>query len=127
MRNLYNEIGEDKLRLLVDKFYDIVEQDPAAEELYLLHLRGHGINHSRAEQFRFLSGFFGGPKLYVEKFGHANLTRIHEHIEIGPTLRTLWLDCMARAVSEIKLPEETGAEVMRHFTRIVSTIGRSRQ
>ncbi|AWV14824.1 hypothetical protein A3862_04320 [Methylobacterium sp. XJLW] len=127
MRNLYSEIGEDKLRLLVDKFYDIVEQDPAVEELHLLHLRGHGINHSRSEQFRFLSGFFGGPKLYVEKFGHANLTRIHEHIEIGPTLRTLWLNCMARAVSEIKLPEETGAEVMRHLTRIVSTIGRSRQ
>src|SRR3954466_991097 len=98
MRSLYDELSEDKLRVLVETFYDIIEKDPAAEELHLLHIRGHGLAHSRAEQFRFLSGFFGGAKLYVEKFGHANLKKIHEHMEIGPSLRKLWLDCMARAV-----------------------------
>lgn len=126
MQCLYEQLGENKLRLLVETFYDIVERDPAAEELHLLHIRGHGLNHSRVEQFNFLSGFFGGPQLYVRKFGHANLNKIHEHIDIGPRLRQQWLDCMSQAVSRVDLPEKTAEEVMRHLTRMVETIGHDR-
>src|SRR4051812_4719613 len=115
MQSVYDQLGKDKLRLLIETFYDVVEHDPAAEELHLLHIRGHDLRHSRAEQFNFLSGFFDGPKLYVQKFGHANLRKIHEHIDIGPPLRKLWLDCMARAVDQVGLPDETAKEVMRHL------------
>lgn len=126
MASLYDQIGERNLRLLVDEFYDIIERDPAAEELHLLHLRGHGLGHSRVEQFNFLSGFFGGPKSYVRTFGHANLKKIHEHVEIGPALRKLWLDCMSRALNETSLPSGTVEEVMRHLTKAAGTIGHDR-
>jgi hemoglobin len=126
MPSLYDQIGEEKLRLLVETFYDIIECEPAAEELHLLHIRGHGVGHSRTEQFNFLSGFFGGPKLYVQKFGHANLKKVHEHIEIGPTLRKIWLSCMARAVNEVGFPEETATKIMQHLTKIAGTIGHDR-
>ncbi|NEU15065.1 group II truncated hemoglobin [Methylobacterium sp. BTF04] len=121
--HLYDQIGEHNLRLLVNSFYDIIKRDPVAEELHLLHLRGHGLGHSRVEQFNFLSGFFGGPKMYVQKFGHVNLMKIHEHVEIGPALRNLWLDCMSRALNETSLPNETVEEVMRHLTKAAGTIG----
>src|SRR4051794_16216653 len=98
MLSLYERIGEEKLRSLVENFYDEIERNPAAEDLHLLHLRGHGVRHSRVEQFNFLSGFFGGPKLYVEKFGHANLRTIPDHMKIDASLRQPWLECMSRAV-----------------------------
>lgn len=123
MRSLYEQLGEDNLRRLVEAFYDIIEREPAAEELHLLHLRGHGVAHSRIEQFNFLSGFFGGPKLYVEKFGHANLKRIHEHIEITSSLRELWLCSMSKAIDEINLPRKTAEQVMRYLTNAANTIG----
>ena len=71
---LYERVGgEEGVRRLVETFYDVVEYEPEGEALAILHLRGHGVAHSRIEQFNFLSGFFGGPHLYVEKYGHSNV------------------------------------------------------
>lgn len=97
--SLYHEPGgEEAIRRIVEIFYDIVEQDQEAAELHLLHRRGHGIAHSREEQFNYLSGFFGGPSYYVQKHGHSRLKEIHEHVEIGPELRDLWLKSNAHVV-----------------------------
>ncbi len=52
--------GEQKLRDLVELFYDMVETLPEGSNLRRLHARGHGVAHARVEQFNFLSGFMGG-------------------------------------------------------------------
>ena len=115
-RSLFLEIGgEEGIRHLVKVFYDIVEQDEEAAPLHVLHLRGHGLAHSREEQFNYLCGFFGGPSYYVQKHGHSRLKEIHEHVEIGPELRDLWLNCMLKAVAKAELPERYRDLVMRHF------------
>lgn len=123
MPSLYERLGEETLRVLVKHFYDEIEQNPAAEALYLLHIRGHGVQHPRIEQFNFLSGCFGGPKLYVEKFGHSNLRKIHEHLEIDSPLRELWLKCMCRAIERTNLPSDTATEIMTFLTRAARTVG----
>ncbi len=62
--------------------YDVIEFEPEGADLKMLHLRGHGVAHSRIEQFNFLSDFLGGPKLYAEIHGHSNVREMHMHIEI---------------------------------------------
>jgi hemoglobin len=115
-RSLYLELGgEEMIRLVVETFYDIVEQDEDAAPLHLLHLRGHGVAHSREEQFNYLCGFFGGPSYYVQKHGHSRLKEIHEHLDIGPELRDLWLKCMRRAIEKAGLPQRYHDLVMHHF------------
>lgn len=115
-RSLFAELGgEETIRRLVETFYDIVEQDADAEPLHRLHLRGHGVAHSREEQFNYLCGFFGGPSHYVQKHGHSRLKEIHEHVEIGPVERDLWLSCMQRAVEKADIAENWREMVMRHF------------
>lgn len=115
-RSLYLELGgEEMIRRVVETFYDIVEQDEDATSLHLLHLRGHGVAHSREEQFNYLCGFFGGPSYYVQKHGHSRLKEIHEHVEIGPELRDLWLKCMRRAIERAGLPQRHHDQVMHHF------------
>jgi hemoglobin len=121
-QSLYQQLGEETgIRALVEAFYDIIEQDKDAEPLHLLHLRGHGVAHSREEQFNYLSGFFGGPSRYVLKHGHSRLREIHEHVPIGPEMRDLWLKCMARAIDRIGIPEALREPLMRHFTRAAET------
>ncbi|VTZ27773.1 Globin [Methylocella tundrae] len=118
MQSLYEKMGgEEEIRRLVETFYDIVETDPEAKELHLLHLRGHGVAHSRIEQFNFLSGFLGGPQYYVQKYGHAHLREMHAHVPIGRKERDLWLACMTKAIAKVGLGSQTADRLMRHFTR----------
>ena len=117
-QSLYDSIGgEEGVRNLVETFYDIVETNLDAKELHLLHLRGHGVAHSRTEQFNFLSGFLGGPQYYVQKYGHAHLREMHAHVPIGAEERDLWLACMAQAIDKVGLGGLPAEQLMRHFTR----------
>ncbi|WP_379067100.1 group II truncated hemoglobin [Mesorhizobium sp. UC22_110] len=116
--SLYEAIGgDDGLERLVQAFYDIIEQDEDAQELHLLHRRGHGVAHSRIEQFDYLSGFLGGPQHYVRRHGHSRLREIHEHVPIGPEMRDLWLKCMTKAVAAAAIAEPTASQLMQHLVR----------
>lgn len=120
---LYDLVGgEEGLRRLVETFYDIVEFEPEGRVLHLLHLRGHGVAHSRIEQFNFLSGFFGGPKLYAQKWGHSNVRQMHEHVEINAEAKDAWLNCMSIAIDRVGLPADIKARLMAPFTRVAAIL-----
>ncbi|WP_181704936.1 group II truncated hemoglobin [Chthonobacter rhizosphaerae] len=116
---LYDRIGgEAGVLALVAAFYDRIQTDPAMAILHRLHLRGNGVGHSRVEQARFLSGFLGGPRLYVEHHGHSNVRQMHEHVTIDQTARDAWLLCMEQTVSDLGIDQETSEDLMRHFRRV---------
>lgn len=122
-RSLYDDVGgEDGLRRLVETFYDIIEYEPAGERLHLLHLRGHGVAHSRIEQFNFLAQFLGGPRLYSEKHGHVNVRQMHEHVEIDAQSRDDWLACMSEAIDRVGLSARVKSDLMMHFTRVAKIL-----
>lgn len=104
MTSALDEIGgEPVLRNLVERFYDLMETDPAAHELHRLHFRGHGLSHTRQAQFEFMSGFLGGRPYYRERFGHMNLRDIHAHVPIREPDAELWLDTFDRALADVGL------------------------
>jgi hemoglobin len=116
-KSLYELVGgEAGVLTLVKVFYDIVENEPVGHKLHLLHLRGNGLAHSRVEQFNFLSGFLGGPKLYVEKHGHSNVRTMHEHVEINAESKDIWITCMSMAIDKVSLGATTKEKLMRNFT-----------
>ncbi len=120
---LYDEIGgEEGVSRLVETFYDIVEQEPIGAPLHILHLRGHGVAHSRIEQFNFLSGFFGGPSLYAEHHGHSNVRAMHAHVEISPEARDAWINCMSLAIDRAGLSADIKARMMGTFTRVAEML-----
>lgn len=121
--SLYERLGgEPGVRRLVEVFYDIVEGETAGHDLNLLHLRGHGVAHSRIEQFNFLSGFLGGPKLYAEKHGHSNVRRMHEHVAINAHARDSWLNCMELALDRCGTDMPTKGAVMAHFKSVATNL-----
>lgn len=116
---LYDRVGgENGLRTLVETFYDIVEFEAEGRGLHLLHLRGHGVAHSRIEQFNFLSGFLGGPRLYVERHGHSDVRQMHVHVEIDAEARDAWLTCMSMAIDRVGLSADVKRDLMANFTRV---------
>lgn len=116
---IYERIGSEAgVRRLVQAFYDLIETHPAGEPVKLLQLRGHGIAHARIDQVNFLSGFFGGPKLYAEKYGHSNVRQIHEHVEIDEAARDSWLACMDMALDQVGAEPALKQEIMHSFTVI---------
>ena len=121
-QSLHEKLGGDEgIRILVKEFYDIIEQDEDARALHLLHLQGAGVAHSRAEQFNYLCGFFGGPQYYVMKHRHSRLKEIHEHVPIGPDMRDLWLKCMEKAIRNVGIDRDLARTLMRHFTTAAET------
>lgn len=96
---LYEVIGgEHALRSLVERFYDIIDSAPEATQLRALHPKS--LRQSREKFFMFLSGWSGGPQLYVEKFGHPRLRMRHMPFSIGAVERDQWIWCMNKALDE---------------------------
>ncbi len=114
--------GEAGVERLVKTFYDIVENDPAGASLMAMHNRGHGLAYAREAQFEFLSGFLGGPQLYMEHHGHSNVRRMHAHLSIGTSERDSWLICMERAVGAVIPDPEIRSLLMSHFNRVAEAL-----
>ena len=105
--------GEEKLKFLVDRFYDIMDSSSEVEKIRALHPKS--LKMSREKLFMFLSGVFGGPNLYWDKYGHPRLRKKHLPFPIGTEERDQWLWCMKQAVEESKLSAELSEELMRFF------------
>ena len=100
--SLYQLIGgETGLRTLVNRFYDIMDSSPEAARIRSFH--GKSLKQSREKLFMFLSGWSGGPPLYVEKFGHPRLRLRHMPFSIGTAERDQWLWCMNKALDESQI------------------------
>ncbi|MFK8113930.1 MAG: group II truncated hemoglobin [Rubripirellula sp.] len=91
--------GEQGVRAMVDRFYDLMSELPEARKIRELH--PEDLSDSRDKLFKFLSGFYGGPGLYVQEFGHPMLRARHLPFPIGITERDQWLLCMNQAVDEL--------------------------
>ena len=105
--------GEDGVRRLVDRFYDYMDSDPEAAEIRKLHAKD--LRVSREKLFLFLSGWLGGPNLYVEKHGHPMLRRRHLPFAIGITERDQWLHCMRRALADSELDQTQRDRLLQAF------------
>ena len=109
--------GEAQVRLLVERFYDLIESLPQGRKIMEMHQKGHGLAHVRPEQFAFLSGFFGGRRYYHERHGHMNLREIHAHVEIRRQDAEDWLAVMDRAIDDSGVCEAERVEIMATFRR----------
>lgn len=93
--------GAGRVRELVDRFYDHMDVLPEAAGIRAMHARS--LRASREKLYLFLSGWLGGPDLYVEKYGHPRLRRRHMPFAIGAAERDQWMACMRLALDEMDL------------------------
>jgi hemoglobin len=104
--------GEEGVRGLVDRFYDLMEGEQYAR---LRSTHGQSLERSRDKLFWFLCGWLGGPQHYVERFGHPMLRARHMKVSIGVAERDEWLSCMTDAMRVQELDAELSELLLRGF------------
>lgn len=112
----YERIGGEKaVRQLVEHFYQIMSETPQTDIIRKLH--PEDIQSSEDKLFWFLSGWLGGPQLYVEKFGHPRLRARHLPFSIGIEERDQWLYCMAQALKKMDLEPLFAEQLIASFAQ----------
>lgn len=105
--------GEAALHRLVDRFYDLMGAEP--EYFGIRKLHPESLAGSRNKLFMFLSGWLGGPSLYVERYGHPMLRARHLPFAIGVAERDQWMECMRRAMADVGVPEPLRGSLAQAF------------
>jgi hemoglobin len=93
--------GEPGVRALVDRFYDLMDLEPAYAQLRAMHPTT--LEGSRDKLYWFLCGWMGGPQHFVERFGHPRLRARHMPFTIGIAERDQWMACMRQAMAELEM------------------------
>ena len=107
--------GEPAVRSLVDRFYDLMDLEPAYTELRAAH--GSTLEDARDKLFWFLCGWLGGPDYFVERFGHPRLRMRHMPFSIGILERDQWVACMDQAMGEVQVDPALRERLKASFTQ----------
>ncbi len=108
--------GAEKVRALVKRFYELMDELPEAHGIRKLHPASlHG---SEEKLFEFLSGWMGGPQLYVQKHGHPMLRARHLPFPIADAEREQWMMCMKQALQEVVDDAKLRAELTAAFEKV---------
>lgn len=114
VRNAFDWIGgEARVKALVERFYDLMDLEPAYAALRAVH--GRDLDSARQKLFWFLCGWLGGPQHYIERFGHPRLRARHMPFVIGILERDQWLTCMDQAMGETGVDDELRARLRESF------------
>lgn len=106
----YEQMGGDAgIRRLVDRFYDLMDTAPEAATIRRLH--AVSLKASREKLYMYLTGWTGGPPVYVERFGHPRLRARHLPFHISSRERDEWLWCMDQALDEAEMPDPLRADL----------------
>lgn len=125
MSNFYEEIGGiEIINKLVDDFYHIMSTDPAAKECFRTH-EGRNISESAEKLKLFLSGWLGGPQLYLEQHGHPRLRMRHSPFSITQKEAEQWLYCMNLALKQSPISEELQGKMMQAFEGVAMMLRNS--
>jgi len=91
--------GEGEVLNLVGKFYFFMDTLTEAEGIRKMHAAD--LSNANDKLFKFLSGWLGGPNLFIQEFGHPMLRKRHFPFAIGQSERDQWMICMNRAMDEM--------------------------
>lgn len=119
---MYDKLGGfDAIDKLVDDFYEIMSTDPVAEDCFATH-SGRDIRDSAEKLKYFLSGWTGGPQLYLEKIGHPRLRMRHFPFKIGVKEADQWLYCMRKALAKSSIEPGLQEHLMVAFKNVTDML-----
>jgi hemoglobin len=90
--------GEPVVRAMVRRFYELMDTLPETHGIRQLHPAD--LSASEEKLYLFLTGWLGGPQLYIQKHGQPQLRARHLPFPIGNSERDQWMLCMHKAMEE---------------------------
>ena len=96
--------GVEKIRALVERFYEIMfETEPALTSIHRTAPDGRVDPGSRQRFALFVIGWLGGPQDYTEQHGHPRLRMRHGRVAVDIAMRDAWLRCMQTAMNDLQI------------------------
>jgi len=108
--------GAEKVRALVQRFYQIMDGLPESYGIRKLH--PEDLQGPEEKLFKFLSGWMGGPQLFIEQYGQPMLRQRHISFPIGGSERDQWLLCMEKALQDVVEDAALRAELNASFAKV---------
>jgi hemoglobin len=103
--------GEQTFRLMVDRFYAGVAEDPLLRAVY----PEEDLSGATERLTLFLIQYWGGPTTYSDRRGHPRLRLRHQPFAIGQAERDAWLRHMTAAVESLELAQEIRRALLDYF------------
>jgi len=111
--SVYDKMGgETVLAALVKTFYQNMDSLEEAKAVRALHAKSLRMSEEKLRMF--LSGLFGGPDVYVEKYGHPRLRQRHLPFKIDTQGVQQWLLCMEKAM-EVHIADDEVRKTMHEY------------
>lgn len=105
--------GEATVAALCDRFYELMDRTPRFAPIRAMHPAD--LKSSRDKLFMFLSGWMGGPDLFVQNIGQPMLRRRHMPFAIGESERDQWVACMVLAMESVGIEQALREKLLASF------------
>lgn len=113
----FDEIGgTPAVRALVERFYDLMEQDPRFAELRAIH--APDLAPMRESLTGFLTAWLGGPRDWFTQKPGACIMSAHRQIGFGDVESRQWTQAMAQALIDIGVEEALAEKMNAAFARM---------
>jgi hemoglobin len=91
--------GRRTIAAIADRFYDLMDSDPAFAELRAMHAAN--LAPMRASLAGFLTGWSGGPRDWFEANPGRCMMSIHRELPIAAGTAGQWVNAMRQAIDEV--------------------------
>ncbi len=106
--------GEEPIRALVERFYDIVDVD--APILRAMLPADDAV--SRKKLFEYLVEWTGGDDRYTSQRGHPMMRKRHMPFAIGEDEVRSWIACMERSFDDNEIAEPVRSFLLDRLTEL---------
>ena len=95
--------GHETMQAIVDRFYDLMDSDPAYSELRAMH--APDLTRMRKSLALFLAAWAGGPRDWFDQNPGRCMMSVHKPYLITKQVAEQWADAMKRAIADVA-PED---------------------
>lgn len=115
--------GHATFRAICDRFYDLMDIDPAYADLRAMHAAD--LAPMREALPLFLAGWAGGPRDWFDANPGRCMMSVHKPYVISKTVAGQWADAMRRAIADVAPEPADMAEAMsKVLCDLASRMGR---
>jgi len=105
--------GASTVRRIVNRFYDLMDTDPAYAELREIH--APDLTPTRGSLAGFLDGWLGGPRDWFEANPGRCMMSMHATVPVSRNSAGQWVDAMGRALDEAEVEPTLKALIKQAF------------
>lgn len=101
--------GAATVRTIVDRFYDLMDEQPAYAELRALH--ASDLAPMRASLAGFLTAWLGGPRDWFADNPGKCVMSVHGRIPVTAATARQWADAMRQAIADSGIAADIGTRM----------------